>query len=634
MPSAKTFAQVLGVAPAASVTSLRVRRAAGVAALVAVLVYLPALGNGFTLDDIPIVKRNPAAHSIGAALAAFDQPYWNSDIGRALYRPLVVLSFGVDWQLSGGSARWFHAVNLGWHAAATALLVPVIAAYAGPAAALAGGVVFAVHPVHVEAVANVVGRAELMAATFLFGALLLARAIRRRRGRGASTGALEVALLGAVALALLSKEHAVVAIALLALDDLGTRAAVGPRMPWRVYAAVLLLTVVWFIGRWAVEGGESFEAVAPMFRLLGPGGRVSTMLPVVFVLLRLLVWPFDLSPDYDPQVVPRLEHLTVVGVAGAAVLAAAAALALALWKRRRAASVALLFIGIAWLPTANLLFPTGVVIAERTLYLASAGVALLAALGAAEVARRWGARRAILGTALVAVVLAARSATATGLWRSNRDLVLSVLVSHPESYRAHQAAARILTRRGMGREAVAEYGVAVELYPLEYLNLLEAGEAAFEAGNRRLSVQWLRRALEGLRAQERRDPHHAPTQRMLAFALLRLDSAAAALGPARRAALGAPRDREAARVLASAFMALGQPDSARAVWPAFLRRGGSQFWGWLLRSSTFANSGMPDSARLAYDSASARVSSDSADQAELRTLRDVIERSGKAPPPK
>ena len=620
---------------------ITVRRAAGAAALVAVLAYLPALGNGFTLDDWAIVEHNEAAHSIRAALAAFDQPYWPPEHGAGLYRPLVVLSFAVDWQLSGGSARWLHAVNLAWHAAATALLVPVIAVYTGPAAALAGGIVFAVHPVHVEAVANVVGRAELMAAAFLFGVLLLARAVRRRRGRDASSGALEFALLGATALALLSKEHAVVALALIALDDFGTRATVGPRLPWRAYAGVLLLTGVWFIGRRAVEGGLSFDSVAPTFFLLGPGGRLSTMLPVVLVLLRLLVWPFDLSPDYHPQVVARLEHPTVVGVAGAVVLIAGAVLALALWRKYRAASVGLLFIGIAWFPTANLLFPTGVVIAERTLYLVSAGVALLAGLGAAAVARRWGARRAIVGTAVLAAAFGARSATATVLWRSNQDLVFGVLESHPESYRLHQTAARILARRGELQKAVAEYGVAVELYPLEYLNLLEAAEAASDVGNWRLAVPWLRRALDGLRAQEQRTPRHAPTQRSLARVLLRLDSAGAALGHARRAVEGAPRDKEAVHVLVAAYLALQRPDSARAVGAMFLKRGGSPFWGWLLRSSTFATIGMPDSARLAFDSARSHASSGFSTQVVTRLLaaetgdfRKVMQRSGTAPLPR
>jgi hypothetical protein len=383
-----------------------------------------------------------------------------------------------------------------------------------------------------------------------------------------------------------------------------------------------------------VEGGLSFEAVAPTFFLLGPGGRVSTMMPVAFVLLRLLVWPFDLSPDYHPQVVPRLEHLTVLGVAGAVVLVAGAALAFAMWRKHRAASVGLFFAGIAWFPTANLLFPSGVVIAERTLYLVSAGVAVLAALGAAAVARRWGVRRAIVGTAVVAAVLGARSATATGLWRSNRDLVLGALASHPESYRVHQAAARVLARRGLTQEAVSEYGVSVELYPLEYLNLVEAAQAASDAGKSRLAERWLRSALEGLRAQERRDPSHAPTQRVLAGVLLRLDSAAAALGHARRAVEAAPRDREAARVLGAAFLALHQPDSARGVWATFLQAGGSPFWGWLLRSSTFATVGMPDSARVAFDSARAHASRDSSTQVELRAAFDLIRGPVAAPPPR
>ena len=611
---------------------ITVRRAAAVVAVVAVLAYVTALRNGFTLDDGPIVERSPAAHSVSAALAAFDQAYWPPEHCACLYRPLVVLSFAVDWQLSGGNAHWLHAVNVGWHAAASALLVPVLAAYVGPAAALAGGVVFAVHPVHVEAVANIVGRAELMVATFLFVALLLARAVRRRRRVGAPTLALEAAVLGAVALALLSKEHAVVAVALLALDDVATRATLGPRLPWRTYAGVALLTAVWLVARRAVDGGLSFAAVAPTFFDLGVAGRVSTMLPVVFVLLRLLVSPFDLSPDYHPQVVPRLEHLTVLGVGGAVLLAALALLAFLLWRRHRAASVGLFVIGVAWLPTANLLFPSGVVIAERTLYLASAGVALLAAVGAAAIARRWGARRAALATLMVVVLFGVRAATATGTWRSNRDLVLDALASHPESYRAHQSAARVLARRGLVREAVAEYGVSVELYPGDYTNLVEAAEAALNAGQPRAAVRYLQLALQPLRRQERRDPRHAPTQRLLAFVLLRLDSAGAALAHARRAVVGAPTDRDAARVLAASYLALHAPDSARAVWAAFLRRGGSPFWGWLLRSSTFVTVGMLDSARLSFDSARARASTDSSTQAELGTLFDVIRRAA-APPP-
>jgi hypothetical protein len=592
------------------------------AAAVAAAVYLPSLGNRFALDDEMIVERNPAAHSVAAALAAFDQPYWPPQSGAGLYRPLVILSFAADWQLSRGSTVWLHAENAAWHAAATALLVPVLAAYVGTGAALAGAVVFAVHPVHVEAVANLVGRAELMAAVFLFAALLFARTARRRRAEGRSTIGWEIGVVGAVALALLSKEHAAVAVALLALDDLATRRPGASALPWRTYGATAALTVAWLLLRRAVEGNVSFVVMAPTFRGLGAAGRFSTMMPVVFVLLRLLVWPFDLSPDYHPQVVERLEHLTVTGVAGALVALALVVLAVVSWRRNRAASAGLFIVGIAWFPTANLLFPTGIVIAERTLYLASAGMALIAAEGARTLAARWGRARAMAAVLVVAALFAGRTLTAIPTWRSNRDLVLRGLEAHPESYRVHQAAAHVLVKLGDTRAALSEYGVAAELFPLEVLNLVEAAQVAADAGQPRLARRFLGEA-------ERVGWGRDLTEWERAYVALRTGTTAGLLAEARHSAAAAPRDPLAARILAGAFLAVKEPDSARAVWPAYLRAGGSAFRGWLYRSSTFVAVGMLDSARLALDSAAAHAPDDAASRVDLGSLRLLI--AGSAP---
>jgi hypothetical protein len=603
-----------------------VGRAAAIAALVAGAVYASAVGNGFTLDDEMIVERNPTAHSVTAALGAFDQPYWPPQHGAGLYRPLTILSFAVDWRLSGGSAAWLHAVNVGWHAAATALLVPVLAVYTGPVAALAGAIVFAVHPVHVEAVANLVGRAELMAAAFLFAALLLARAARRRRAAGKRSAAWEAGVVGAVVLALLSKEHAAVAIALLALDDLATRREVGPPLRWRAYLAVAAVTAAWLVLRRQAEGDVSFAAVAPTFFGLGTAGRLSTMMPVVFVLVRLLVWPFDLSADYHPRVVERLAHATPEGVAGALLLGAAAALAVAVWRRDRAVSVGLLLIGIAWLPTANLLFPTGVVIAERTLYLASAGVALVVAEGARYLMARRGTPWAVAASLAVAAPFAVRTAVGIPVWRSNRDLILHGLVAHPESYRVHQAAARVLVKLGRARAALAEYGVAGELFPLEVTNLAEAARAAADVGDARLAQRFLA-------AAARAGWGRSIVEWARAYVELRTEGAADLVAEARAHAAAEPTDATAARVLAGAYLAAGRADSARGVWPRFLRSGGSPYLGWLFRSSTFVALGMADSARLALDSAALRAPPDPTARADLGRLRALISSAGEGAQP-
>ncbi|MFI5281041.1 MAG: tetratricopeptide repeat protein [Gemmatimonadales bacterium] len=441
-------------------------RAALFAALLAVAVYFPATGNRFALDDVQIVERNPVAHSVGAAMGAFTQPYWPAEHGVGQWRPAVILSFAVDWQLSGGSTTWLHAGNILLHALVTALVVLFLARYVTPIGALTGGIVFAVHPVHVEAVANLVGRAELLAAAGLLGALLLAHAVRRRRAGQAATWPHEVGLIACVALALLSKEHAAIAVALLWLDD-QARAAQTPRLPVRDYLLVLVVTGIWLGARQLVDRGASFGNVAPAFIQLDALGRISTMLPVIFVVLRLLVWPWDLSYDYRPQVIERFEHPTLIGAFGLIVLAAFLALALLARRQHRTVSLGLLVIFLAWLPTSNLLFPTGIVLSERTLYLSSVGLALLAACGADALARRGRTGTTLLLAAIVALPLAARSWTREPVWLSTRRLVLSAMATQPESYAVREALARALWLRGQRQDALREYETAAELFPLD-----------------------------------------------------------------------------------------------------------------------------------------------------------------------
>jgi Tfp pilus assembly protein PilF len=592
-------------------------RAMLAAALVALLVYLPSLGNRFALDDSPIIENNPAAQSVSAAVRAFGEPYWPERHMAGLWRPLTILSFAADWQLTGGSTVMLHGTNVVLHAGATALLVPVLAAYVTIGAALAGAVLFAVHPVHVEAVANLVGRSEMLVAGFLFAALLVGRAVRDRRAAGVPAGGRELLLLLFVVLALLSKEHAVVAVGLLWLDERALRKPGQPGLPLRTWIAVVALTVVWYFAHRAAEGNLAFAATAPTLRGLTALGRVATMGPAVFTVVRLLVWPFDLSPDYHPHVLERLESFTVLSVAGLALLAACAALALVAWHRHRAAAVGILVIGLAWSPTANFAFATGIVLAERTLYLSSAGLALLAALAWQAAARRVPPRGLGVAALLVLVPLVLRTLEQIPVWRSTRALVVMALYTHPESYRVHQTAARVYARMGDYASALREYRLAAELFDQDPYVLAEAGEMAIREG-------FNAEARRYLAASERLDAGYAPTLQWTAAALLTADSAAAALDYARRAVVAAPTEPESARMLAAAFVALGERDSALAVWPAFEERGGSVFERWLLSSTTWSALGEADSARVALGRARSLLPPDSLAHERLAWAEAVV----------
>src|SRR5207248_2680337 len=116
-----------------------------------------------------------------------------------------------DWQVSAGGSGWFHFVNALLNAVVGVLVMLVLARWLPTPAAMVAGLVFVVHPVHVEGVASLVSRAELLAAAGILAAVLAAR-----RGRWPLA-------LAAAAAAMLSKEHGVMVGAVIFLDDWLTR---------------------------------------------------------------------------------------------------------------------------------------------------------------------------------------------------------------------------------------------------------------------------------------------------------------------------------------------------------------------------------------------------------------------------
>ncbi len=416
----------------------------------AVLLYVPTVRYGIVQDDRAIIAANPAAHSVPAALGAFDDPYWPRESGAGMYRPVTILSYAVDWTLSGGRAGWLHLMNALWHGLAAVLLTLVVARWLPPLAAAGAGLVFAVHPVHVEGVASLVARAELLAAVGVLGAVLAAR-----RGWWAA------AVLCA-GLAMFSKEHGVVAGVVILFDRWlqGPAARSYPRGLW---AALTLLTAA-FLGAWWSIGRAGASDVAAVFLGRSATGRLAVALPAIARAGGLLVWPASLSSDYGPQVIPARTGLSVAAALGAMVLAAVPALAW--WCGRRAPAVALAaaLAALSYLPTSNLLFPSGVVLAERTLYLAVALPAALAGVALAWAAGRSGPRAALVALGIATLGGAARALDRLPAWRDNRSQLLTLLAEHPEAYRAHASAAAVLAGLHDTTGARREYHVADSLF--------------------------------------------------------------------------------------------------------------------------------------------------------------------------
>ncbi|HET9985989.1 MAG TPA: hypothetical protein VFQ38_20485 [Longimicrobiales bacterium] len=471
---------------------------------VAALVYLPSLRNGFAYDDVPVIPGDPRIHSWAGLLGAFTRPYWaerGAELG--LYRPLTSASFGVDWLLGGGAPAWFHAVNVLWHAGACVLAFLLLAELFAPAAALAGALVFAVHPVHVEAVANVVGRAEAMSAVFFLGAAL----VWMRAGAALSVRRL-AAVAALFALALLSKESAATLPAILVLID-------AARGEWSARASglagylrrrgpalgvLLAMLAAATAARVAVVGRLSPAAYDPALDVVAGGPeRVLTALQAWPVYLRLLLFPRTLLADYGPRILMPAFGWTAAAAAGLALLAALVLGGLvALERGRPAAALGLLWFPVTILPVSNLLFATGILVAERTLYLPSLALSFgVAALGALAPALRPAARRTLATLAAAAIVaLAARSVVREPEWASTDTIFAALLRDRPDSFRAHWIHARAAALAGDPTGARAHYDEALRLWPYRRGLLLEAGEAAVSQGRLEYAAVIARMAVE------------------------------------------------------------------------------------------------------------------------------------------
>lgn len=446
----------------------------------AVVVYLGALANRFALDDRFIVLLNPLVRAPRGMWLAFLEPYMPADLGGKMYRPLSIASFSLDRLVDGPA--WFHAVNLLWHAGASVTVAALARRWSGGTAALIAGLLFAVHPVHVEAVANVVGRSELMAALF---AVLAVYAALAHGSVGWSTAAL--------ALGLLSKENAAVAPGLVAWAWV-----VGISRPARAKmlafaASWALLAAAYFAVRWAVlDPFARYLSIAPVFVGAGPLPIRLTAVAALADVTRLLLFPLTLRADYSPA-----ERSLVTSPGDARFILGllcvgtwVALLATALRRKRRIEAFGLGWIGVAYLPVANLLFPVGILIAERTLYLPSVGLALAAG--------SWLAQHRPRRLGLVVAVLVAAGGIRTALripvWRDDKTLTLSILDDSPRSFFGPWRTGAMLQGVREPERALAAFRIAAQIYDRDALLYVAAADAAFTLGRPRLADSLLARS--------------------------------------------------------------------------------------------------------------------------------------------
>ncbi|XP_063224362.1 protein O-mannosyl-transferase TMTC4-like isoform X2 [Bacillus rossius redtenbacheri] len=484
--------------------------------------YANSLGGQFVFDDSEAVVNNEDLRPGTPAWNLLRNDFWGTPLrhnhSHKSYRPLTVLSFRWNYWTSDGLQPWgFHLTNVALHCAVSVLSLLVYDRLFGcrsPRASLLAALLFAVHPVHSEAVAGVVGRADLLCSLFYFVSFLLyCRAVSAARGL-AQAGLVAASVAGALA-AMLCKEPGITVIGLCSSYDVAVVSRLGPRdllarvsrteppggspapsscssgsggdgprrkaaprplprpLLWR-HAALAAAAALMLALRWWVMG----SAPPAFHRVDNPASfadsfftRVLTYNYVYALNAWLLVCPEWLCFDWSMGCVPLLSARDprVLG-AGALWLVLGALL----WSlltlppgdhQRLTMAVALTL--VPFLPATNLLFRVGFVIAERVLYLPSAGFCMLVVLGCCRVAAAFPRARHAVGACylLLLLVLGARAAWRSAEWRSEASLFASALAVCPLNAKVHYNVAKNAADAGNRSYAVREYETALRLNP-------------------------------------------------------------------------------------------------------------------------------------------------------------------------
>lgn len=435
----------------------------------------PHLSNGLTLSGVKW------------ALTTFFFANWH---------PLTWLSYMLDVELYGLNPGGFHAMNVALHTLASLLLFRMLRRLSGaefPSAFVAA--LFAVHPLHVESVAWVSERKDVLSAVFLMLALSAYGAYARRPGLRRY---LLVALL--FALGLMSKPMLV------------------------TFPFLLLLLDYWPLRRWALPGDVPGPQQQPTWPLLvekAPllllsafscfltmraqalnvaklielpfGARLANAANSYVSYAAKTLWPIDLAVFYP---YPRVQS----GWWMVACLLGLAAVSLAVVRevRRRP------FLAVGWfwylgtlVPVIGLIQAGDQAMADRYSYIPIIGLFIMAAWGAVELATRRPALRAPLGAAAACAVLtcliAARAQV--GYWRSDKALWARALAVTRGNYVAETGMGTVLLAEGEFELAIVHYEKAVALEPYYAQTYNTLGVMLMKYGHVRSALPYLDRAV-------------------------------------------------------------------------------------------------------------------------------------------
>ncbi|XP_019850995.1 PREDICTED: transmembrane and TPR repeat-containing protein 1-like [Amphimedon queenslandica] len=476
---------------------------------ISVLLYLNTLGAGFVFDDHRAILTNDDLDSKKTSIyELFSHDFWGGGMHRKeshkSYRPLTVITYRLlNYEFAGLEPFGYHLVNVILHAIVSMLFLQVAEIVLGPHGdkewSTMAALLFATHSIHTEAVASVVGRAELLACIFfLFSFLFYSQAINTHSNYSSAYTFLSI-ILGFFSM--LSKEQGITVLGVCGAYDVLAHWNSLLNMCCKIFKkgkerfeiqsdcrdvikrlcfiALSGAIMMWF--RISMNEGtdpifkpEEMRAAFHPNRLV----RIFSFSNIYVWNILLLIFPSSLCCDWSLGSLPIIETLYDVRNIWSLILyIVLGLLIISTLRGDTVVGIGMSFLLIPFLPSAGIIFKVGFVIAERVLYLPSLGYCLLLSVGAERLSKRIYNKK-IVQIALVFVLISMSVKTVSRNWDWHSDLSLfeSGVRANPGNVKLHNNYAMELKSAGRFKEAEKYYKIAMEIEP-------DYAEVYFNYGN-------------------------------------------------------------------------------------------------------------------------------------------------------
>ena len=423
--------------------------------LLLVVSYLPAmLWGGFIWDDVTYLLEAELVREVSGLWKFWFSP---AEHVEGHYWPLTYTTFWLEHKLWGFDPTGYHVVNVLLHLANTLLLWHLLRRLAVPGAWMVAAV-FAVHPLHVESVAWVIERKDVLSGLFFLAAVLAWMRFVEQPSRGRYAWSLAL-----YATALLSKSIAVTLPVSLLIWHWWKQG--------RVTKTDLLRMVPFCVVGIGYAVGDLSLSRSVIFASFDYSLTERTLIAAhsLWFYCGKLLWPKDLAVIYP------LWDIRIADPLAWGYFIAAVVLALALWHFRlrigRGPLVGALFFAVTLSPALGFVdhdYMRYAFVADRHQYLASIGVIAVVIGSATYGVRRLSGlgQKGVLGVAMVALVaLGMLTWRQAGIYRDEETFFRHIVALNPQALNAHYQLGGALYRREQYEEALDAYRIAVAQRP-------------------------------------------------------------------------------------------------------------------------------------------------------------------------